>query len=93
MQNCVVYFQEKEMQWDYTHIESVEITKEIREPKLNSCLKNFSTSVANADNEKDIYTDFVERMVLPALEKDDSGSIAILCRTNEELTKFNKHWI
>ena len=81
--------QEKEMQWDYTHIESVEITKEPG-TEIEFCLKNFSTSVANADNEKDIYTDFVERMVLPALEKDDSGSIAILCRTNEELTKIQQ---
>ena len=81
--------QEKEMQWDYKHIESAEITKEPG-TEIEFCLKNFSTSIAAADSEKDIYTDFVERMVVPALEKDASGSIAILCRTNEELTKIQQ---
>ncbi|HNW24269.1 MAG TPA: UvrD-helicase domain-containing protein [Candidatus Cloacimonas sp.] len=80
--------QEKEMQWKYNHIDSAAIQEEPG-TEIEFCLKNFSTSATN-DNDKNIYTDFVERMVKPALEKDASGSIAILCRTNEELAKIQQ---
>ena len=55
--------------------------------KLNS-LRNLSKSADNTNKEKDIYQDFIECMVIPALRKDETGSIAILCRTNNELTKI-----
>jgi len=80
--------QEKEMQWQYNHIDSAAIQEEPG-TEIEFCLQNFSTA-ADDDNDKNIYTDFVERMVKPALENDASGSIAILCRTNEELAKIQQ---
>jgi len=79
--------QEKEMQWNYARIESQEYKKE-EGSEIEFCLRNLSKSADNTNKEKDIYQDFIECMVIPALRKDETGSIAILCRTNNELTKI-----
>lgn len=79
----------KEMKWNYSRIESQEYRKE-EGTEIEFCLHNASFSAANKDPDADIYTDFVKRMVIPALEADSSGSIAVLCRTNEDLRKIQQ---
>jgi len=77
------------MQWDYELITS-ERTELETQLQLQFCLQNYSTNNAAELATDEVYEDFVRRMVVPALEEDPTGSIAILCRKGSELAKIQQ---
>jgi len=78
------YLAGKGMSWQYQMISSASVKNEPG-ALVELCLRNYSTAGAEQSNSQEMFADFVQRMVVPALQDDPTGSIAILCRKGKEL--------
>jgi ATP-dependent exoDNAse (exonuclease V) beta subunit len=78
------YLASKDMNWQYQMISSASVKNEPG-ALVELCLRNYSTAGAEQSNSQEMFADFVQRMVVPALQDDPTGSIAILCRKGKEL--------
>lgn len=83
------YLHGRDMNWDYPMIKGARIDRE-PSTSIEFCLKNTSKSVLEQYDHADAIESFVKGMVLPALEMDESGNIAILCRKGSELSKVQQ---
>jgi len=78
------YLAGKDMDWEYQLIRSATAKNEPG-ALVELCLRNYSTAGAEQSTSQEMFSDFVQRMVVPALQEDPTGSIAILCRKGKEL--------
>ncbi|MDY0151313.1 MAG: UvrD-helicase domain-containing protein [Candidatus Cloacimonas sp.] len=83
------YLDENKMLWDYKMIKGAGIKHE-PETQVEFCLRNYSKTIGTMMRGDEVYADFVARMVVPALEQDPDGSIAILCRKGNELIQIQQ---
>lgn len=83
------YLANKQMNWEYNIIRSANAAAE-PETCVEFCLRNHSRAKGGQLRSEDIYADFVASMVVPALQEDPTGSIAILCRKGKELSQIQQ---
>lgn len=79
------YLSEKQMNWEYNIIRGANIGLE-PDTGIEFCLRNTSKAKSVQTPAEDVYKDFVNTMVAPAINSDPHGSIAILCRKGNELS-------
>ncbi len=83
------YLAEKRMNWEYNIIRGANMGLE-PDTAIEFCLRNTSKTKSAQTSVDDVYKDFVNTMVVPALEQDPYGSIAILCRKGKELSSIQQ---
>ncbi|PKN73623.1 MAG: hypothetical protein CVU50_02600 [Candidatus Cloacimonetes bacterium HGW-Cloacimonetes-3] len=83
------YLADKKMNWEYNTIRSANAAAE-PETCVELCLRNHSRAKGGQLRAEDIYADFVATMVVPAIQEDPTGSIAILCRKGKELSQIQQ---
>jgi len=83
-----IFLQNRQLSWSYPLITSKQVLKCEPGAKVELCLQNYNSRDSEATNSKAAIAAFVKNMVKPALDADDSGSIAILCRKGNELSEI-----
>lgn len=83
------YLADKQMSWSYQMIRGQGARYE-PDTQIEFCLRNYSRSAKGLMRGEEVYADFVNRMVVPALQEDPTGSIAILCRKGSELIQVQQ---
>ncbi len=84
------YLAQRSMNWDYSPVVSMKAALD-SQSELKLCIRSYNK---NSDNDDDIdflqgiYRDFITRMILPEIRKNDGSSIAILCRKGNELSEL-----
>lgn len=84
------YLAKRSMNWDYSPVESMKPNLDTQS-ELKLCIRGYSNRSANEDDIdyiQDTYRDFITRMILPEIQKNDGSSIAILCRRGKELSEM-----